>query len=484
MNLLFQPAGRILRADVMKNPASVLCLRAQPGAGSSIWLVVLMLCIVQSVWAGDELEALYAVGVARVDITPREPIRLTGYAVRRSPSEGVEQRLWAKALAVGQAGEKRAVLVTIDNCGISAGLYRKLVERLQGKTGLAADEVALAVSHTHSGPCTTDWAPNIFAQEIPADQQAVIDRYTGELEDHLEAVAVAAMHDLRSARLSWAQGEVGFAKNRRPGGGPVDQSLPILKVEGSDGNLIALVANYACHCTTLGGDFNKTCGDWAGYAQEFLERDYPGALAFVTIGCGADANPSPRGGSDGGLALARQHGQALATEVQRLLKGTFRPLPGRLRTARKEIELPYSPHFSRAEWEERAKQEGIVGFHARKNLARLERGEAFPAGLYYPVVTWEFGGQLAWVFLPGEVVVDYALRLKRELDSNRLWITAYANYVPCYIPSRRILAEGGYEAETSLWYYDRPARLASETEDLIVRTVHTLLPEAYRFHTP
>src|SRR4029450_11779061 len=82
------------------------------------------------------------------------------------------------------------------------------------------------------------------------------------------------------------------------------------------------------------------------------------------------------------------------------------------------------------------------------------------------------------VFLGGEVVVDYSLRLKRELDAERLWINAYANDVPCYIPSQRILREGGYEAESSLWYYDRPQRLAPETEELIVRTVKELLPES------
>src|SRR5204862_6523552 len=110
------------------------------------------------------------------------------------------------------------------------------------------------------------------------------------------------------------------------------------------------------------------------------------------------------------------------------------------------------------------------GYHAKKNLARLDHGETLPKTLSYYVQTWNFGDDLAMVFLSGEVVVAYALRLKQEFDPSRLWVTAYANYVPCYIPSRRILNEGGYEAESSLWYYDRPARLASEVEELIVST--------------
>jgi len=83
------------------------------------------------------------------------------------------------------------------------------------------------------------------------------------------------------------------------------------------------------------------------------------------------------------------------------------------------------------------------------------------------------------VFLPGEVVVDYALRLKKEFDPARLWINAYANDVPCYIPSERILQEGGYEGGGAMIYYDRPTRFAPGVEDRIVQAVHALLPTQF-----
>ena len=68
------------------------------------------------------------------------------------------------------------------------------------------------------------------------------------------------------------------------------------------------------------------------------------------------------------------------------------------------------------------------------------------------------------VFLPGEVVVDYALRLKWEIDQHRLWVVAYTNDVPCYIPSRRVLSEGGYEADLSMVFYGHPSRFAPATK--------------------
>lgn len=452
--------------------------------GLRVALLLSLLSICGAVSAGA-----VEVGVARIDVTPEEPIRLTGYASRQTNSIGVEQKLWAKAIAIGESDP--AVMITLDNCGIAEETYREIVRRLGKSAKVKQARIAIACSHTHSGPCTTQWAPNIFVKDIAPEQQAVIDRYTQGLIAKLEEVTLAALKDRRPGKLGWSQGTVEFARNRRVvrgkaaqfgdnASGPVDHALPVLKFEDQNGALRAVVANYACHCTTLGGEVNHVCGDWAGYAQEAIERNHPGAMALISIGCGADANPAPRGGADGGLALAKKHGEELAAEVKRLLGLSFLPLDGKFTAKLKEIELPFDPHFTRAQWEERAKQAGIVGFHAKKQLAKLDRGEKLATKLYYPINTWSFGDQLTMVFLPGEVVVDYVLRLKEELDPTRLWVTAYANYVPCYIPSRRILAEGGYEAEDSLWYYDRPARLSPDVEDLIIKTTRELVPKTFQ----
>jgi hypothetical protein len=248
----------------------------------------------------------FRIGVSKVDITPADPIRLTGYGSRRAPSDGVEGRLWAKALAISIGREDPALLITVDNCGMTEAITGEVARRLAKQAGLKRERLVISVSHTHTGPCLTGWAPNIFSQDIPAEQQAVIDRYTRDVTEKIGQAALAALQDRRPGKLSWSQGDVSFARNRRVvqgasvqfgdnAGGPVDHALPVLRVTDARGQLRALVANYACHCTTLGGEFNKVCGDWAGYAQEALERDHPGAVAFITIGCGADANPAPRG---------------------------------------------------------------------------------------------------------------------------------------------------------------------------------------------
>src|SRR4051794_3245079 len=231
----------------------------------------------------------YAVGVAQVDITPGYPVRLSGFGFRRAESEGVLHRIWAKALAIG--AKEPAVLITVDNCGVPARLVQTVAERLQ-KAGVARDRLAVTSTHTHTAPMLGGVLQTLFGQPIPKEHQEHIDRYTSELTDHLEKVALAALADRKPARLSWGIGKLGFAINRRSKdkSGPVDHDFPLLAVRDLHGKLRAVYVNYACHCVTL--SHNKIGGDWAGFAQQLIQEEHPGAVALVSIGCGADQNPS------------------------------------------------------------------------------------------------------------------------------------------------------------------------------------------------
>ncbi len=430
------------------------------------------------------------VGVAALDITPKTPIRLVGYGSRKTESEGIESPLKARALAIGSddaALGGPAVLVAVDNCAVGANVTEEVATRLKDKIGLKRERFVVCSTHTHCGPALTSELDFIFGSPIPPDQKARIAQYTHELVDALEKVVLSALADRAPASLAWGQGRVGFAANRRVlkdglwvnfgvnPNGPVDHSLPVLRATDATGKVRAVLFGYACHCTTLGGEFNKICAEWAGYACDEIERQSPGSIALAVIGCGADANPEPRRGLDD----AKAHGLAAAREVDRLVKTALAPLPGRINARFRSLKLPLEPVPDRATLERRSKIAGSEGYLARSMLERLDRGEKLPTTVPYVVQTWCFGGDMAMVFMAGEVVVDYALRLKWEIDQNRLWIVAYSNDVPCYIPSRRILSEGGYEADLSMVFYGHPARFAPATEDLIIQAIHSILPQPF-----
>ncbi|HEX5497790.1 MAG TPA: hypothetical protein VFX03_01130, partial [Thermomicrobiales bacterium] len=250
----------------------------------------------------------------------------------------------------------------------------------------------------------------------------------------------------------------------------------MLMTRSAEGKLRGVWVSYACHCVTLSN--NKLSGDWAGYAQEIIEREHPGCVALVSIGCGADQNPIS-GVTGDKVDVAQGQGAEIAAEVNRLLKTDLKPVGGPLAAERKEIELTFDTPPSRARFEELAKQTNAVGYHAQVQLARLDRGEKLQQTLAYPVESWTFGDDLAIVFLPGEVVVDYSLRLKSELDRSRLWINSYANDAPWYIPSERVLKEGGYEGAVAMTYYDRPTRFKPGLEQQIVDAVHEQIGQRF-----
>lgn len=427
------------------------------------------------------------VGVASIDITPQEPIRLTGYGNRTTTTADVRQRLWAKALAFSSGRSAPAVLITTDLIGVPRHVADDVSRRLS-KAGIRREQLAVTATHTHTGPMLGGTLPFIFGAPIPPEHAAASGRYTRQLVDKLEQVALSALGDRRAARVSWAQGRAAFAANRRvlkdgkwtgfgvTPAGAVDHDLPMLAVHEPDGRLRAVLVSYACHATTLEGKDNYVHGDWPGTAAEMIQRRHAGAVALVAIGTGADSNPNPRGG---GIPDVERHATAVADEVDRLLRGTRQPIAvaplGKFRV----IELTFGGIPSRAGWEKQSTSAGAIGMYAREMLSRLDRGQPVPTSAPFPVQTWTFGEDLAMVFLAGEVVADYGLRLKRELDAPRLWVNAYSNDVAFYVASRRLIPEGGYEVDRSMTYYGWPAPFAADTEDRIIRTVRELLPPQF-----
>ncbi len=105
-------------------------------------------------------------------------------------------------------------------------------------------------------------------------------------------------------------------------------------------------------------------------------------------------------------------------------------------------------------------------------LQKLDSAEGkIPETYPYPVEVWRLGDGPTWIFLGGEVVVDYALRLKRNLGGSRTWVSGYCNDVMAYIPSRRVLEEGGYEGGGAMVYYGQPAPWSEQVEEEIVAAV-------------
>jgi neutral ceramidase len=432
--------------------------------------------------------AEWKVGVARVDVTPDYAVRLSGYGSRTKEVSEVKLRLHAKALALQWAEDKPAVIVTVDNCGIPATVRAEVLKRVNaaGKA-LAPERFAICSSHTHSAPHVRGYLPLIFGGTLTKEEEGRIDRYTAEITEKLAQAVLSALASLKPGSLSHNTGKVGFAMNRRllnrekneyansPNPvGPVDHALPVLRVKDASGKIIAVFTSYACHCTTLA--FDTMHGDWAGEAQREMELRLPGVVAMTAIGCGGDQNPYPRREYE----FARQHGIALSDEAIRVVNGDMAGVKGPLDCAVKGTSLPMDAVPAKEEWMKRtADTNRFIAAQARYFIERLNRGEKIADRVPYEVQCWDFGGALLMLNLPGEVVVDYSLRLKKTYGAERTWVNAYTNDVPCYIPSQRVWEEGGYEAAGAMVYYGWPTRLASGIEEMIFKSLSEIVPGSY-----
>jgi hypothetical protein len=244
--------------------------------------------------------------------------------------------------------------------------------------------------------------------------------------------------------------------------------VPVLAVRTPGGELRAVVAGYACHATVLDDDLWS--GDWPGAAQAEIERRRPGTMALYWAGCGADQNPLPRRRPE----LIDDYGRQFADAVDAALAKPGAPVAPALMAAYVEIELPFDELPTRAELERQAAGDDVQARRARRLLAAWERDGELSPTYPYPVQEWRLGDDLAWLFLGGEVVVDYAIAIKQRLGAENTWVASYANDVMGYITSRRVLAEGGYEGRDSGLYYGLPTTWSPDVERIILESVERM----------
>ena len=415
-------------------------------------------------------------GVATVAITPMQPMWMAGYASRTKPSDGVLSELHAKALVIEDYTGTRVVIVTTDLIGIPRPLRAQVARAVADQYKVNPAGLLLNCSHTHCSPVVRDDLEMSVMYPLDPEQRQRVESYFVELRDKLIGVIGLAIEDLQPALLSYSHARCSIAMNRRlptkdgyqnspyPDG-PVDHDVPVLRVESPDSKLRAIAFGYACHNTTTAVmQFNA---DYAGYAQTELERAHPGATALFVMGCGGDQNPYPRGQ----IEWAMTHGKNLATAVEAALLPQPKPLHGPLKFELQEIDLPFET-VTRDELI--ARQESKDLFERRRVeslLAEHTKNGRIRASYPFPVQTLQFGDGLTMVTLGGEVVIDYALRLKRELGSTPVWVAGYSNDVMAYIPSERILKEGGYEGGGAMRYTNLPGPWRPGVEDLIINTV-------------
>lgn len=454
-------------------------------------LPLLVLCaLTASIAQTPASAAEWQAGFAAVRITPEAPVPMAGYASRNHSSEGTAGDLFAKALALLDANGERAVWITTDLIGLRGAVTEEVARRIMADTGLERRQLLFNSSHAHTGPAIAE--SDIAAYGI-GDQAATHMRaYRRMLEDRLVTVVEQALSRLEPVELSYGAGVVPFVMNRREftrdrgvilgvnPRGPADRTMPLLRVARADGKLRAVVFGAAVHNTTLTGDEYRISGDYAGFAQQYVETELPGVQAMFVQGFAGDANPYPRGT----MELARQHGETLGREVIRVLGTKLAPVRGPLNLQLDFADLPLARIPDRAELQKMTGPEvpSWKSWTAARMLEALDAGRTLPASYRAPVALWQFGEDLTLVALSGEVVSDYVHLIERAIGPVRLWLSAYNNDVFGYFPSAQVLADGGYETRGVV--HGALGIFAPAAQEAVLATVRELAAKAGRLAPP
>ncbi len=430
----------------------------------------------------------WRVGFGKSEVTPVESVRLSGYSSRTETHEGVADALFARAMALSplapSSDSESAILVSVDSILVTSALTVEVAEWLYNEYGIPRSRLAISSTHSHAAPHVSGGLENLFGVRSTEQQAQATARNTRRIVGAIKTAVIAAMNTRQAAKVDIGDSQAGFAVNRRllkdgiwsgfgvQPDGQVDLRLRVFRVRDKQDRILGGSFQYACHCTTLGGDFNQVSGDWAGLAASRLEVIHSEAVFLPIIGCGADANPNPRGTYD----MAQTHAAEIVDGVQQVLRSNeLQPLDvfptANFGYAGLVPEQPTSETIEEMASSQRSNERWWAEHmtRVREEMGRLP--ETYPM----PIHTWQFGDQLTWVFLGGEVVVDYQFQIEKEMPTAQTWVAAYTDDVFAYVASEQMRSEGGYEVDFSMIFYLQPGRWQSGTQSLILRRVSEIL---------
>ena len=396
------------------------------------------------------------VGASIIDITPPNGVAMAGFAARTEVAKGDHDALTVRALVVDDTA-----IVTVDVIGIDANLSA----RARARASLPDQAITITATHTHGGPVS-----------MPGRLSAKADHaFILCLEDAVVKAVDLAIVNQKPARLLGGIGvEPGFASNRRRLDGPVDTGIPILRFESVEGSTIAILVSYACHPVVLGADNLSWTGDYPHFVRKKLETTFPGAIAIFATGCAGDVNTGHSAAASLSLSSNPARSFARAKEIgfgiaKSVIDAELIDVSGNVGHSEVFADICFeqreqeAPDILAKSWRLEAKDtsslEVIWANWAEKHMGR----DLSPLKARITALKW---GSVGIIALPGEIFAETALEIREKLaQKDPLFILAYADDNPGYIPPESDYLRGGYEIDEAHRFYGLGATIAPKTAE-------------------
>jgi neutral ceramidase len=417
-------------------------------------------------------------GFARRTINPPPGTRMLGWLDRDCKGEatGTHDDLCVRALYL-RRDDEAALILAYDVVFFS----REHADRLKAAVGRALDllprQILINCSHTHAGPSVAtfghhyDTAPDWAYLEL--------------IERETLAAAADARASARPATLHAGAGHTALPVSRRrldasgtaqwapDPDATVCHHLPVCLLRDDAGAPVCLLFSVSCHPSTVyGWEFSA---DYPGPACDRLDAYLGAPAAMFLQGFGGDtkaatiaetdpANPHWRGGTHADVEAA---GEQVTREVIAVLDAGLTAVVPALRTALIEQHYPLAPLPPRAVYEDAITSEVLLRrLWGERQLRLLDRGLPLPVAAPILLHGITLGEGLRLVAIEGEPVGELALHLLARFPAGVTLPLGYSNGMGLYLPTSRMLPEGGYEVE-SYYEYGFPAPLAPGIEDVL-----------------
>jgi Neutral/alkaline non-lysosomal ceramidase. len=415
------------------------------------------------------------VGIDKRLITPEPGICLVGFEVTERKVVNVHDDLYVTTMVL-QQGSKKAVIICADVLGLGEILVSDIKSDINKRFGFSEDEILLSYSHTHSGPMLHENISPVMG-EINSEYlkfflECILCSVASSLSnmEDVDIYTGRTVCDIGINRRRIVDGKSQFAPNEW---GAIDKEVLVAKFVKDD-IVKAVVYNYACHPSILNSTW--VTADYPGKAREIIEDSCGNDVkVFFLQGCCGNIRARTMEGGEfrrGSMDDIEKFGEILGQAVADVCKGKMKKMRPDLYTSITKVILPLNEIRSKNEYEDLLLDERFrVRVWAEKVLAGYNN---LSNQIPYSIQKFSVGEGFHIIGMEGEVSIEYGIRIKQALINDFVMTAGYCNWVMGYIPTKKMLGEGGYEPEDSIYYYMLPCQFHESVEEIINDALDTI----------
>jgi hypothetical protein len=367
-------------------------------------------------------------GVSQINITPGQPVMMSGYDARKTPSTGIHDSLFASALFFSDA-QNKALIITADVIGFRSVFVDSVKKMISEKTGVPPDRIMIAALHNHGGPSIRTYED----ESPPANEE-----YIKSLKEKLVMLAMNAMKNPVSFSIGMGKGICKLNINRRAVfadkgvwlgrnlDGPCDHELDVIKFTDQQNNLIAVLVNWPCHGTVSGDDNYQITGDWPAAAARYIKK-LAGKNIVVAITAGASADINPIYGPGNDFDEVEAVGYHVGNEAYKTLSRIKTSPAKSLKFINSNLIFP-----GKKQWKDKFPQrshESGSNVEVRFTVMKVNN--------------------LVLCGISGELMTEMGMQIKKQSSYPATVMITHCNGSSGYICTDKAFEEGGYEVQVS-----------------------------------